>query len=168
MNWNKITFVFACIFLSSCLCGRYDMKGVNIPEDVETFSVDLFSNRATIVNPNLAIGFTEKLKTKFQTQTKLGLVQSAGDYEFSGSITEYKIEPVILQNNNAASKNRLTIAISVSFACQKHPEKNQVKTYTFYSDFDASANFSSIEDALVAEITDNIVQQIFSAVALDW
>ncbi len=168
MNWIKKGGILLFLTLNSFFCESLGPNGVNIPQDVETFSVDLFSNRAAIVNPNLAINFTEKLKTKFQSQTKLSLVQSLGDYSFSGFISEYKIEPVILQNNNEASKNRLTIAISVDFQCEKYPEKNAVKTYSFYSDFDASSNFSDIEETLVIEITDNIVQQIFSAVALDW
>jgi len=49
----------------------YDFKGAAIPADIQTFSVDFFSNEAAIVNPQLSMSFTEKLKTKFQSETRL-------------------------------------------------------------------------------------------------
>jgi len=70
MNWTKYILYITLITLSSC--GIYDFRGTNIPEDVQTFSVGFFNNEADLVNPSLSIDFTEKLKTKFQTETQLG------------------------------------------------------------------------------------------------
>ncbi|MBS3915045.1 MAG: hypothetical protein KG003_11130 [Bacteroidetes bacterium] len=171
MNWiKKILFPVFCLFLlfGAVACGIYDFKGSNISKDVETFSVDLFGNEAQLVNPQLSLLFTEKLKTKFQRETKLHLITENGDWRFAGAIREYKIEPVIIDNNTGASQNQFTIGVHVVFENEKDPTKNFSKDFSFNRTFDASKEFSSVENELSDEITDNIVQQIFAATALDW
>lgn len=170
MNWIKCG-VFAVLTLGISACGffsHYDFRGANIPEDVETFSVSYFGNEADFVNPSLSMDFTEKMKTKFQTETRLGLSSDQGDYQFAGSITRYSITPATLNNNTGTAQNQFSISVKLEFACPKHPEKNLTREFSFFKIFDASQNFQSIESALTEEITDNLVQQIFATVALDW
>jgi hypothetical protein len=84
----------ALLLLSGCGFFRhYDPRGTNIPENVQTFSVDFFNNEAQIINPQLSLSFTEKLKTKFQSESRLTLKGSDGDYKIGGSIKDYRIEP---------------------------------------------------------------------------
>lgn len=159
------------VFLLTTLftgCKIYNFKGSNIPKDVQTFSVDLFSNEAQLVNPQLSLNFTEKLKTKFQSETRLELVTSSGDWRFSGAIRNYSITPVQLDNNSTASQNQFTITINVTFENDSDPEKNFTKDFTFFRTYDTSKEFSTVENELAGEITDNIVQQIFAATALEW
>ena len=56
----------------------------------------------------------------------------------------------------------------MEFTCEKYPEKNFTRDYSFFKLFDASASFQSVEEGLSSEIQTQIVQQIFAAVALDW
>lgn len=159
---------FVALLISAC-CGRiYNLKGSNIPKDIKTFSVDFFNNEAQLVNPQLSIQFTEKLKTKFQTQTKLNLVTQNGDYHFSGAIKDYRVNPATVTSNSGAAQNQFTITIKVVFECPAYPEKNFTRDFSFFRTFDATTNFSSVENSLSDEITDNIIQQIFAATALDW
>lgn len=169
MNWIKFLPVF--FILSGCgACKKvsYDLKGSNIPADVNTFSVEYFNNEAQLVNPNLSILFTEKVKSKFQNQTKLNLVTSNGDYSFAGAIRDYKVIPATIDANSGAAQNQFTITVKVFFTCNLHPEKNFTRDFTFFRTFDATKDFSTVEATLADEITDNIVQQIFAATALDW
>ena len=154
--------------LQSCFPPFYSFTGANFPDDVETFSVDFFSNEASLVNPQLSLNFTEKLKTKFQTQTKLGLKAEQGDYHFSGAITEYRIDPATLNADLGTAQNQFTIKVKVEFVCEKHPDKNIIKDFSFFKIYDANQPFESVEESLSNEITDNIVQQIFAYFALDW
>lgn len=159
------------LFVASCGPGRkvhYDMKGSNIPADVKSFTVDFFTNEAQLVNPNLSISFTEKLKTKFQTNTKLILSTENGDYHFSGAVKEYSVAPATINSNSGATQNKFTITIMVKFECPLHPEKNFNQPFTTFRTFDAGKDFNSVETALADEITDNLVQNVFSATALDW
>lgn len=164
MNWSKL--VLPLLILSSCK--YYNFTGSKIPNDVKTFSVDFFSNEAQIVNPQLSLNFTEKLKTKFQSETRLELVTSEGDWRFSGAIREYKVTPATIDNNSTTAQNQFTISVNVLFEYPADPTQNFTKDFTFFRTFDATKDFSSVENDLGNEITDNIVQQIFAATALQW
>ena len=167
MSLNKLLIL--TLLLNSCSLFRaYDPRGTNIPEDVQTFSVDFFNNEAAIVNPQLSIQFTEKIKTKFQSETRLKLINGEGDYKMGGIIKDYRIEPATRTANIGTSENQLTIAVRVDFVCDKHPEKNFSKEFSFFRTYDATQSLSAVENNLSAEISDNIVQQIFAAIALDW
>jgi len=166
MRWIKLILP---LMLASCgLCRSYDPRGTNIPEDVQIFSVDFFNNEAQIVNPQLSLNFTEKVKTKFQSETRLKLVSREGDYRLSGAIRDYRIEPATRNANTGTAQNQLTITVKVVFECPKHPEKNFTRDFSFFRTYDASSNLSSVENTLSSEISDNIIQQIFAAIALDW
>lgn len=169
MNWNKRLFfaIFATLF-TLFGCGIYDFKGTNIPNDINTFGVQFFSNEASLVNPKLAMNITEKLKTKFQTETRLGLSSGIGDYQFAGTIVTYQLDPAAISPETGASQTQFTMGIRVEFSCAKYPEKNFTKTFTSSKIFDANTEFTSIEDNLTEELGTIIIQQIFSAVALDW
>lgn len=156
------------VLITFSRCGFYKMNGVTIPPDVETVSVAYFDNRAGIVNPLLSQQFSEKLKTKFISETNLDLVSGAGDFSFSGSITEYTVEPVAIQNNTSSSLNRLKITILAKMECSKHPKLNFEQSFTQFQDFDANKSFSSLETRLVDDITNMIVQEIFNRAAINW
>jgi hypothetical protein len=146
----------------------YDFKGAAIPADIQTFSVDFFSNEAAIVNPQLSMSFTEKLKSKFQSETRLALTNADGDYKLGGSIIEYSITPASLNADVGTAQNQFNIKVRVEFVCEKYPEKSFARDYAFFKIFDASSTFESVEESLSTEIQNQIVQQIFAAVALDW
>lgn len=146
----------------------YDFKGANIPSDINTFAVDFFANEAAIVNPQLSMSFTEKLKSKFQTETRLALTNGEGDYKFAGSVMEYSITPASLNAEIGTAQNQFNIKIRVEFSCEKYPEKNFARDFSFFKIFDANSTFESVEESLSTEIQTQIVQQIFAAVALDW
>lgn len=170
MAWNKPVFVLFALglSLSGCFVKNYSLSGVNIPPDVRNFSVAFFPNEATLVNPQLSQLFTEKLRSKFVGETRLDLVAQEGDFRFSGSIREYRIDPVAVQNNAAATQNRLQMGVQLKFECPLHPDLNFESPFSFFADYDANANFQSLERGLSEQVCDQIIQQIFNRVALNW
>lgn len=166
---NLIKLLIPAFLLASCgLCRGYDPRGTSIPEDIKTISIDFFNNEAQIVNPQLSLNFTEKLKTKFQGETRLKLVNSAGDYRISGAIKDYRVEPATRNTNTGTAQNQLTISVRVVFECPLYPKKNFSRDYSFFRTYDASKPLNTVEADLSSEISDNIVQQIFASIALDW
>ena len=167
MNWiNRALGMLTILALSNC--GIYDFRGANIPKDVKNFSVDFFNNEADLVNPSLSIDFTEKLKTKFQTETTLGMVTENGDYKIGGVISRYQITPAALNAQTGAAQTQFTISVRVDFIYEKYPEKDFSKDFTSSQTFDSGLDFNTVEAGLSNELTDIIVQQIFAAIALDW
>ena len=169
MNWiNKGVILLVLTLFSGCFWKYYDFKGANIPADIQSLSVQFFTNEASLVNPKLSMAFTEKLKTKFQTETRLGLVAENGDYQFAGAVVDYRLDPASISTETGAAQTQFTMSVRVEFNCQKYPEKNFTKTFTSSKIFDANTAFAALEDNLTEELGTIIVQQIFSAVALDW
>ena len=130
--------------------------------------VSFFENKASIVSPLLSQTFTEKLKSKFISETNLSIQEEEGDFEFSGYISEYVVEPVSARNSEDAQLNRLRISIQAVLHCEKSPELDFDQVFTNFQDFDAGTNFSNIESQLIDEITDMLVQQIFNKAAINW
>lgn len=172
MTWSKntifILFTALALTFSGCsICG-YDFKGSNIPPDIKSISVGFFNNEAEIVNPQLSLQFTEKVKTKFQSESKLKLVTENGDYQITGAIRDYRWTPATLNGPTGTGQNQFTITVKVNFESALHPEKNFNKDFSQNAVFDASKNFSEVEQQYSSEISDKIIQQIFAEIALDW
>lgn len=158
---------FGLLFFSFLLTGCYSFQGASIPPDVNTYSVGFIENRAASVNPRLSQTLTEKLKDKMNN-TRLNFVRENGDFIFGGYINTYNIAPIAVQGNANTTQNRLSVAVTIKFECPKHPDKNFEQEFKSFQDFDASKNFTSLENNLVSEITDQIVQEIFNKAAVNW
>ena len=155
--------ILASFFFGAC----YSFQGASIPPDVSSYSVGFFENNAPTVNPKLSQIITEKLKDKLNT-TRLNFVREKGDFNFTGAITGYSINPIAVQENAMATQNRLTITLTVKFECLKHPANNFEQTFSNFQDFDASKNFTSLENNLVSEISEQLIQEIFNKAAVNW
>jgi len=171
LNKNKscssvLTFLglfWVVILFGSC----YSFQGASIPPDVKTYSVGFIENRASTVNPRLSQVITEKLKDKMNN-TSLNFIREKGDFDFSGFITNYVITPIAVQEDASTTQNRLTITVKIKFECLKHPELNFEQDFSNFKDFDATKNFSSLENNLVSDITDQLIQEIFNKAAVNW
>ena len=146
----------------------YTFTGASIPPEAKTFSVQLFQNLASIVNPTLSSYFTEELKNRFITQTSLNQVDDFGDFAFSGQITQYNVAPVAIQGNEVAAQNRLTISVKVKFTNAIEPKQSFEKSFTQYENFNSTENFTSVESDLVQKIIEKLVDDIFNASAANW
>jgi hypothetical protein len=163
-GWFQIPLFIGVLML---FAGCYSFQGASIPPDVSTFSVGFIENRAASVNPRLSQIVTEKLKDKMNN-TRLNFIRENGDFNFSGYISNYSVNPIAVQGDANATKNRLTIGITMKFECLKHPKLNFEQEFSNFQDFDATKNFTSLESNLVAEITDQLIQEIFNKAAVNW
>ncbi|MDI3527224.1 MAG: hypothetical protein PWR03_1407 [Tenuifilum sp.] len=162
-----LILLFALLSQNSCKVS-YTFTGASIPPEAKTFSVELFQNLASIVNPTLANYITKELKNRFLTQTSLSPVQDFGDFAFSGQIVTYNIAPTAIQGNEIAAQNRLTISVKVKFVNAIDPKQSFDKTFTQYAVFDSNQNFAQVEQSLVQEIVEKLVDDIFNAAASNW
>ncbi len=167
---KNILFLLTLCLLSGCGCKsvKYGLRGVNIPPDVQNISIKYFTNEASYINPTLSQKFTEQLKDKFLRETKLAVITSEGDYKLSGTILEYKTEPVATSSNTGAVKNRFSMTVKAVFECPKHKEMNFTENITKFQEFDASQNFQSLEAQLSEEVNKQVIQEIFNKIALNW
>jgi hypothetical protein len=171
MNFKKSLYFLIVIplFLTSCFTLRYDMKGgADIDAKIQTISVQYFNNRALRVEPSLSQKFTDGLKEYMEGNTKLRVVNTIGDVDFSGDITDYKIEPTSIAAGDIAAKTRFTITIRVKYTNSINPDDRFDTSFSRYRDFDSTSDFSSVEQAKSKEIIDEIIEQIFNKAFVNW
>lgn len=163
---NILLFLTTTIVLG---CGPYSFTGVQDLSGIETFQVNYFQNNAPLIEPGLERDFTLELQDIILNQTSLDLVTSNGDLIYEGEIVEYRISPTTATANNTAAQNRLTIGINVRFYDTKNDENDFEKRFSFYFDYEGSAQLiGSQKDTAIAEIFERITQDIFNESLAKW
>jgi len=160
-------YIVLCTFLSTCKVG-YSFSGASISPDVKTFTVKYFNKTASLGPAYLSQRFTEKLKDKFISQTTLTHVDKNGDLTFEGAITNYSIAPIAIQANETAAQNRLSISVNVKFTNLKDEKQNFETSFTRYKDYKSDLNLAQYEEGFIAEIYDQIVDDIFNKAVINW
>ena len=173
---RNIIFRLATILLiiaGICSCRiNYSFTGASISPNVKTVFIDLFNNRARVINPTLSQTFTEKMKDKFVSQTSLSLQRDQGDLEFSGDIIGYDVRPQSIQTTtqgrDIASMNRLTVTVRVVFTNNKDHEQDFKNNFSAYYDWESTRALSEVENDAVNVITDQLVEDIFNKSVANW
>jgi len=155
------------LFLLACASLKYSFSGVDIPAEAKTVCIKQFQNNASLVNLNLSNELTTKLKDKFNSSTKLTIVDSRGDLLIEGEITNYALSSVAL-GAEMATMNRLTITIRIKYENRFEEEKNTERTFSRYLDFDSNQSLQQVEDELVTQICEVLVDDIFAATVGNW
>jgi hypothetical protein len=156
------------LFFSGLQSCKISLSGISIPETARTVSVENIENQAALTNPAFPQQFTEDLRQRFLSQTRLQVINANGDLGFSGSITQYQTQSLALTGNETSALTRLSISIKVKFDNQLNPEKNFEKTFTRFADFEANQPLSAVESTLLQELSEQLVQDIFNEAFLDW
>ncbi len=144
------------------------LDGASIPENLRTASVQNFENRAEYNNPVLSQTFTEGLKDRIINGSRLSLAEGTGDVDFSGEITGYSTEPLSIQSDAVSTETRLTVRVNVRYENFKDPDKSWESSFSAYRDFPSDQNITAIEGELVAEIVEELTDNIFNKAFADW
>ena len=161
-----ISISLISILISSC--GVYSFTGASIPTDAKTVSVAYFTSTATNSPSSLNQKITEGLKDLFVSQTNLYLTNNQADLSFTGEITKYQINPIAIQADETAGKNRLTIAIKVKYNNKFNDTQNFESTFSRYRDFSSSENLADIESILIDEISKELFEDVFNKAFVNW
>ncbi|MFD0750480.1 LPS assembly lipoprotein LptE [Mucilaginibacter calamicampi] len=163
-----LTVLPAFFLLPGC---AYKLNSNAIPAEMKTVNVAFFENNAPLVVSNLSLMFTEALKARVRTTTRLSIVNGEGDANFSGAITEYRSTPVSIQapNTNAppvAGAQALTLTIRVKF--DYPPSKEISFDQPFSKSLNYSGNLAAQEQALLQKLTSQIIDDIFNKAFNNW
>lgn len=169
MKKNSSIIFLIALLLIGCAVPQFSFKaggkgGKEIPG--KTIQVEYFENRSALASANTSNLLTESLKDLMQSQTKLSLVTDNADWKLSGVITDYKVNPISIQaDSEVAAQNRFTMTVNAN-CIYITPQKNDSividnKSFTFYTDFDSSLEFSSVEEGLQKEVIEQLTQAIY-------
>ncbi len=152
-----------------CFSVKYDFRGgASIDPDIETLSVQYFDNRASRVEPTLSQKFTEEFKAYMENNTSLRVVNSIGDVDFSGEITDYSIRSSGIGAGDVAQQTRFTITIRVKYTNHINPDEDFDQSFSRFREFESTTDFESVEDRFTDEIIDEILEQIFNKAFVNW
>jgi len=171
-NFVRVSFLFLMVVMIlmpqvSCKV-NYSFTGASISPDVKTVSVPYMINSASTVVPTLTRTLTDALKDYYSSQTSLQVVDRNADLEVTGNITGYAVTPVAIQGNETAAMNRLTITVNVKFVNKKNPKQNfDNVAFSRYQDYPV-ADLNTVQDRLIATITDQLIQDIFNKTVVNW
>ena len=165
----KFTYILSIsiLFLISS-CGIYSFTGGSISVGMKTVSVLLFENTALLVVPNLSQSFTESLKDRIRSQTSLSFLRVDGDANFEGRITDYSIQPVAIQGDQAGL-TRLSITVSVKYSNKIEADKSYQQSFTRFIDFSTqSSTFAAQEQTLIKNINQQLTEDIYNKAFANW
>ena len=170
MTFNHLKTYLILFGLSSVVgCGTYSFTGISISPETKTFQVNYFQNTSALIEPGIERDFTIALQDLILNQTNLGLVKSSGDILFEGEIVEYRISPTTSTSRNTAAQNRLTIGINVRFVNKNDEEADFEKRFSFFFDFEGSAQLiGSQKTTAIEEIFERITQDVVNASLANW
>ena len=153
---------------SGCFSMSYSTKGGNLDPNLETVSVQYFPNRATRVNPTLSQKFTDELKEFLEGNTKLRVVNTMGDVDFSGEIRNYQITMEAIAAGDEAAKTRFTITIRVKYMNTQNSDDDFDTNFSAFRVFDSSQDFTSVEEELTNEIVEELLDKIYNKAFVNW
>lgn len=165
---SKTTIVLGVLLLLAQSCGvRYSLSGGQIPDNMNTYTVDFFENISAMVVPNLAQDFTEGLKERIRTQSRLNQVDQDGDALFEGTITNYAITSAGVEaNTNVAALNRLSVTVRVKYTNRKDDtgESDFEESFTQFKEFrgDITAQEQTLGRDIILMLTEDIFNRAFN------
>lgn len=149
----------------------YTLKSAAIPPDLKTINISFFENNAPLVVPTLSQSFTESLKDRVRSTTRLSIVTGEGDASMSGAIVEYRYAPISIPATNPnvapiANVSALSITVHVKFVYDAD------KKLSFEQNFTKSINYtgdlSSKEQGLIQDINRQLIDEIFNTAFNNW
>tara|TARA_B110000967_G_scaffold3553_1_gene3622 strand:+ start:74 stop:586 length:513 start_codon:yes stop_codon:yes gene_type:complete len=170
MTFNVLKYSFLIILLTLVSgCGAYSFTGISLSSKTKTFQVNYFQNTSALIEPGIERDFTLALQDLILNQTNLDLVKSNGDILYEGEIVEYRISPTTATASNTAAQNRLTIGINVRFVNKDDDEADFEKRFSFFFDFEGSAQLiGSQKTTAIEEIFERITQDVVNASLANW
>lgn len=167
MIYNKLVYpaLFGlAIALSSC----YSFRGISIDRNVTTYYVENFKNNAVNSLPAMEQLFTEGLKEKIRTDTRLIYNDETPDIEFKGTLVDFRISSEAPQPGELVAINRLTIVLAIEFINHQDEEKNWRNNFSHFFDFSSSTDFAAVQDEAVEAIQLQLMEDIFNKAFTDW
>lgn len=153
-------------FFQAC---SYKFNGASIPANMKTVSVDFFENTAPLVVPTLSQAFTEELKTRIRTQSRLNLIRDNADGHFEGRITDYNFANVAVTAGERANLVRLTITVQVKYTSALDPEQSFEQSFSQYEQFSLdNGSIQTQEPKVIPIVTRRLTEDIFNKAFANW
>ena len=165
MTFRYVATLLACCLLASAC---YTFKGYSITPETETFYVEQFDVTTLEGPPEMGQQFTEIIKQRINSDTRLVADEVSPDVEFAGAVSRLEFTPEAPNAQNLSDQTRLTIAISVEFVDHVTEKNSYTQTFTDYVLFDAQLQPLDVQEELIGEIFERISEDAFNKAFSNW
>ena len=160
---SAAVLLFVC-FGESC----YTLNGVSIGPDTRSFYISQFDVTTSQAPPALGQLFSELLKQRINSNTRLAFADENPDVEFVGSLTGFTVTPEAPNPNTGADLNRLTISVQVDYTDTKTPKNSYTQTFTDFENFDGNTDLLVVQDQLVEVLFERLSEEVFNKAFSNW
>lgn len=168
---RPLLFIASILLLSGCYPSSISfIDSGSMDESWKTFTVKTLDNSAPNAPTSYPVTLSEKIKDGVQNNTRLSLNPNLGKGEVNieGSITNYSVMPIALQEGDNAAKNRLTVTVNFTIFVTKPEEEEMTLTSTRFVDYDSKTDLASVESTLLEEVTTQVVQDVINKLLSNW
>lgn len=161
-------FLLALCILQACSF-KANFTGGKPDPSLKTISIVPFANDAPLVVSYHSQRFTEQMRDRFLTQSRLAFVNANGDIQLSGAIVDYNIRANTVGGaGGGAQQNRMTISVKIKYENKVNPSESWEQQFSSFIDFPASTNLSSAERELIEQVNGQLTQDIFNKSIGKW
>ncbi len=164
----RSAFFMLFIIYLTCISCSISLSGIAIPEEMESFRVEVFDNRANQAPVDLGQTFSEALKEKILRETRLTYSELEPDIIFSGQIARYQVSAQAPQPDEQVGFNRLSIGIKVHLENNLDSEGSWDNSFSFYQDYGSDVNLLDRQDDLIDAINEQLLEDIFNKAFTNW
>lgn len=165
-RWISILFVLV-ITLPQSGCYSFNPGSIGT---AKTITIKNFINLAGTTGPaSLSQDFTEKLRTYFQQNTSLSLVNKNADWLLEGQIIKFTTIPIAPQQNQKTSQTRLSISVKAKFTDNLKERKDFEKVFEYGQNFDSNESLITAEQqGIIETILNQLVFDVYSSTTSSW
>lgn len=169
----KRVFILLGIVAAMLFQHCYSLSGISLDPNTRTYFVANFKNNAFSSPAALEVTAQEALNNKIRTETRLIWDDKNPDVEFQGSLVDYVVTSEAPRAGESTAINRLTIRLAIDYIVYDDKgipleDKGWKSNFSFFYDFDAGIDLSSIEEEAIDAILEQVMQDIFQKAFADW
>jgi len=167
-----VTFLLlvSCFLLLSSCKVKYGFKGITIPPEAKTISVEMFKNQADLTAPAEPQLLSQKLRDAVSSQTNLAMIKQNGDLKFEECrITAYTNNPQAIGSDDQNALRRISVTITINYVNKFDATKSFTdRAFTRYFDYPGAKTQSEVENEALEQINRQLIEDIFNAAFNNW
>lgn len=150
------------------LAGCYTLNGISISPETETYWVEQFEVNTIEAPAEIGQQFTELLKVKVNSNTRLAFDEGAPDVLFTGAIVGFSVTPEAPNDQNRSDLSRLTVSVSVEYVDDLTEANSYTRTFSDYELFPADQDLLSVQDELLGVLFERLAEEAFNTAFSNW
>ena len=159
---RQLLHLSLCIGVILAIGSCYSLKGTSIPSNTNTFFVDYFEHKAFNAPPDINQVFTERLKDKIRSQSRLDYSTIDPDIEFSGAITSYLVTSEAPTSDEETGLNRIEIRMKVKYQNHVEEEDTWESNFMYFYEYAPDLTLDDVQDEAHTVIFAQIAEDIFN------